>query len=120
MEEEEFTISAPGVVTLHSRGRIQDVCFRLKHEENVTIECHPVHVVDASPPLSPLHPQRSRVKSVKCVEGDWSFIRIDKGDIASQQVELEACTCKLVHTKNYRENILSMGIPKYICIFVSG
>ena len=85
---EEFTISAPGVVTLHSRGRIQDVCFRLKYEENVTIECYPVHVPDTSPPLSPLHPQQSRVKSVKFVEGDWSFIRIDKGDIASQQVRL--------------------------------
>ena len=83
---EEFTISEPGVVTLHTRGRIQDVCCRLKYEENVTIECHPVHVPDSSPPLSPLHPQRSRLKSVECVEGDWSFIRIDKGDIALQQV----------------------------------
>lgn len=88
---EEFTISEPGVVTLHSRGRIQDVCIRLKYEENVTIECRPVHVPDASPPLSPLHPQCSRLKSVECVEGDWSFIRIDKGDIALQQVGIRGC-----------------------------
>lgn len=83
---EEFTISEPGVVTLHIRGRIQDVCCRLKYEQNVTIECQPVHVPETNPPLSPLHLQRSRLKSVKVVEEDWSFIRIDKGDIASQQV----------------------------------
>ena len=88
---EEFTICEPGVVTLHSRGRIQDVCFRLKYEENVTIECHPVHVPETNPPLSPLHPQCSRLKSVQCVEGDWSFIQIDKGDIASKQVGIHAC-----------------------------
>jgi len=86
---EEFTISVPGVVTLHSRGRIQDVCCRLKYEENVTIECHPVHVPEASTPLSPLHSQQARLKTVKCIERDWSFIRIDKGDIASQQVGMQ-------------------------------
>lgn len=84
---EEFTINTPGVVTLHGRGRIQDICCRLKYEKNVTIECQPVHVPEASPPPSPLHPQqRSRLSTVKRIERDWSFIRIDKGDIASQKV----------------------------------
>ena len=102
--EAEFTISSPGVVTLYNRGRIQDACFRLKYEEKVTIECHPVHVTDASPPLSPLHPQQSRLKSVKCVEGDWSFIRIDKGDIASQQVWVREISGFLKYTVVGRRN----------------
>ena len=92
MEEsrEEFMINIPGVVTLHSRGRIKDICFRLQHEEKVVVKCEPVYVPERLPPsqASPQHGQQSRLKTVKCIEGDWSFIRVHHGDIASQQVSI--------------------------------
>jgi len=88
---EEFTINIPGVVTLHSRGRIKDVCFRLKHEESVIVECKPVYVSvpDQLPPSqTPPRPgQQSRLKAVNYIEGDWSFLRVHHGNIALQQVQ---------------------------------